>query len=428
MTLIDKELLETIEMQISKAELNLKEAKDKKTQWKNKTLFGCSLQDICNSIKKYEEELRNLSGKKEWILAKDYLEKDGVNMDVHPQAKKVTEVAVIKFGDKRFLTYEISYYEQNENSKDEIYIATQEGNVIYNVNGEVLFSENNVCKEKIHFRYSNDGYVDYTNYSYDSYKPKNGRIILETDTDLIIDLMSVGVTSKDAYHFKLKDGKYNLEHAFDDDDYCGIKCSEPFKLLTAVDETKFGTFHGRLYGIAEGKFLTEFNFENLKDTSAERLTRFGHDFNFDEIVRQTMRDENTFLGHTYTLPYHGYMNHVYGLVDTKGNISDNLFYYVHEGDHHNRFFRDDMGYPKVYFEPVTNNSFYETLHRIDKKVSDAIERGTIELIAKREKENAEYEARKIAHLEAKHQDLVESIGHKKGPKKLEFIMGEGQNN
>ncbi len=428
MTLIDKELLEAIEMQIGRAELNLNEAKDKKTQWENRSLFGYSLQELCNSIEGYEEELRNLSGEKEWILAKDYLEKDGVNMDVHPQAKKVTEVAVIKFGDKRFLTYEISYYEQSEDSKEKNYIATQEGSVIYNVNGEVLFSENSVCKEKNHFRYSNDGYEDYTNYSYDSYKPKNGRIILETDTDLIIDLMSVGVTSKDAYHFKLKDGKYNLEHAFGYDDYRGIKCSEPFKLLTAVDETKFGTFHGRLYGITEGKFLTEFNFENLKDTSAKRLTSFGHDFNFNEIVRQTMRDENTFLGYKYTLPTSGYMNHVYGFVDTKGNISSHLFYYVDEGDKHNKFFLDDMEYSKVYFEPVTNNSFYETLHRIDKKVSDAIERGNAELIAKREKEKAEYEARKAAHLEAKHQDLVDSIGFKKGPKKLEFIMDEGQNN
>lgn len=428
MTLIDKELLEAIETQISEIELRLKEAKNKKTQWENRTLFGCSLQELCNSIEGYEEELRNLSGKKEWILAKDYLEKDGVNMDVHPQAKKVTRVAVIKFGDKRFLTYEISYYEQSENSKEEIYIATQDGSVIYNVNGEILFSENSVCKEKNHFRYSNDGYDDYTNYSFDSYKPKNGRIILETDTDLIIDLMSVGVTSKDAYHFKLKDGKYNLEHAFDYNDYRGIKCSEPFKLLTAADKTKFGTFHGRLYGITEGKFLTEFNFDSLKDTSAKRLTGFGHDFDFDEIVCQQMEAENTFLGYRYTLPISGYTNHVYGFVDTKGNISSHLFYYVSEGDHYDKFFHDDMGYPKVYFEPVTNETFYEAFHKIDKKVETAIERGQEEIRAKREKEKAEYEVRKTTHLAAKHQDLANSIGFKKGPKKLEFIMEEGQNN
>ena len=361
-------------------------------------------------IKRCEEEYRTYSAEREYLFIQPILEANGIKTNLYPEARRGVRVTLIKFNDKRYLYIDNDYFDSND--KD---FATQGITVMYTEAREILYVNNKT--EKTCFRHQGSTFTDYTNYSFKGNLPETGRIVLNNDTDLIIDLNGIdGFEFNDAHHFKKEDGRYRLIHAFK----YGNSMNEHFHILNTTDDTELGEYSGRLYNIKTGEFLNDLQFNTIYDIDS-KIPDF--DCEGSSTIKEIMKKDNVLLYHIdrYTSDI-GYI-HYFGFVDTNGVLKGDIMYYVEvRYDRDNVFSQDYFGY-RIFHSPITNDNFNEKTFKVIPERLKKYYRDVMKARSnRREKESAKYKKIK-SEKQAERREYLSGVING-NPNSLKFVPKE----
>ena len=326
---------------------------------------------------------------------------------------------MIQSGDKTYIEYQIDYHNfyYLRRIKDEKYIESLRGVVIYNSKYEILYNKSEFVDLK------NDKTGSLINTSISRFRDNtiDNEFVLNEGNDLIIDLQGIGISYNKIYHFKLKDGKYEIVHTFTRDDHpkCDIvTLGKKINILTDANGKKYAEYYGRLYDIESSSYFNDIAFDKIYDSYSNILPSFSCDSS--EQIRQIMKDNNVFLGYiskySFLESYLSYLN-IYGYMDTKGNLVSDLIYHQKTSNEI---------YPPLFSAEVKNDTYYETLNGIVEKNKE------LELKKKEEERRREEERRKESERRAKEAKLREqriqaerlAFITKIVPKKLELTLDE----
>lgn len=155
--------------------------------------------------------------------------------------------------------------------------------------------------------------------------------LINDEEDLIIRGPWIGYDDSGYYHFKKKDDKYELVCSFGNFINTSWPFNKPlpFELLETSDDSKIGSFHGRLYDVKNTEFFMELPvFDEVCDPN--NLDKIGLS-PFAPTLSKQMKEHNLLIGKYQTridrYDYGQEYINVYAFINARGEIVGDVFYY-----------------------------------------------------------------------------------------------------
>lgn len=372
----------SLDSKICSAALNLNEYKKRAKE------YPCDLNR--EKVAEWQKTLDSLLVEKEIEkVTADLIEK-GVRLDLWNT--DIIRCVLTKCGDKRFLRLKIDYYDahkDNSNVKNEKcknrYL--QVASVIFADEGEILYFD---MEDKIEPKY---GRPILEGNRYDSIDSKDG-VLINDDEDLLIRSSYIGCDKEhNIYHFKKKDNNYELVGTVDnfDNRRHPINLPLPFKLLKTGEDSKIGSFRGRLYDVKNACFLTETIFDEVCDSN--NLDKIGL-LPFAPTLSKQMKEHNLLIGEYETridrYDYGQEYIRVYAFINAHGEIVGDVFYYNISG----RVFRH---------VPTLSEPFWQVVRRIEKIEKEYNKQKYLE---ERKRIEAANKRRELEKVESENRDRI----------------------